>query len=46
MFAQPVPVRLGEVVLRDGFVFADLLAETDSTQRPQRAQSPQRMTRR
>ena len=25
MFAQPVPVRQGEVVERDGFVFADLL---------------------
>ncbi|MGZ8218942.1 Dph6-related ATP pyrophosphatase [Methylomagnum sp.] len=25
MFARPVPVQLGEVVTRDGFVFADLL---------------------
>ena len=43
MFREPVPVTLGEVVSRDGFVFADLLPETDSTQRPQRAQSPQRV---
>ena len=27
MFRQPVPVRGGEVVERDGFVFADLLPE-------------------
>jgi diphthamide synthase (EF-2-diphthine--ammonia ligase) len=27
MFRHPVPVRLGEVVERDGFVFADLLPE-------------------
>jgi diphthamide synthase (EF-2-diphthine--ammonia ligase) len=26
MFLSPVPVRLGEIVERDGFVFADLLA--------------------
>jgi diphthamide synthase (EF-2-diphthine--ammonia ligase) len=26
MFRHPVPVRRGEVVHRDGFVFADLLA--------------------
>jgi uncharacterized protein (TIGR00290 family) len=26
MFAAPIPVRLGEVVERDGFVFADVLA--------------------
>jgi len=26
MFRRPIPVRLGEVVDRDGFVFADLLA--------------------
>jgi diphthamide synthase (EF-2-diphthine--ammonia ligase) len=26
MFNRPVPVRNGEVVTRDGFVFADLLA--------------------
>jgi diphthamide synthase (EF-2-diphthine--ammonia ligase) len=25
MFGRPVPVRRGEVVARDGFVFADLL---------------------
>jgi diphthamide synthase (EF-2-diphthine--ammonia ligase) len=25
MFRRPVPVRTGEVVARDGFVFADLL---------------------
>jgi len=25
MFAQPIPVRAGEIVERDGFVFADLL---------------------
>lgn len=25
MFAKPIPVVLGEVVERDGFVFADLL---------------------
>ena len=25
MFAKPIPVRPGEVVARDGFVFADLL---------------------
>jgi len=29
-FRHPVPVRVGEVVERDGFVFADLLPETDS----------------
>ena len=28
MFAHPVPVRTGEVVTREGFVFADLLPET------------------
>jgi len=26
MFSRPVPIRTGEVVTRDGFVFADLLA--------------------
>jgi uncharacterized protein (TIGR00290 family) len=36
MFTRPVPVKLGEVVHRDGFVFADLLPETESTQRTQR----------
>ena len=30
MFARGVPVRLGETVTRDGFVFADLLPETAS----------------
>jgi hypothetical protein len=25
MFAAPIPVRVGEVVTRDGFCFADLL---------------------
>jgi uncharacterized protein (TIGR00290 family) len=38
MFRQPVPVSLGEVVHRDGFVFADLLPETDVTQSAQRTQ--------
>jgi uncharacterized protein (TIGR00290 family) len=27
MFAAPIPVRVGEVVERDGFVFADVLAD-------------------
>lgn len=27
MFAQPIPVTVGEIVTRDGFVFADLLPE-------------------
>jgi len=39
MFRRPVPVSLGEVVHRDGFVFADLLPETDSTQSAPRTQS-------
>ena len=30
MFAHSIPVSLGEVVTRDGFVFADLLPGTDS----------------
>jgi uncharacterized protein (TIGR00290 family) len=38
MFRQPVPVFLGEVVHRDGFVFADLLPETDVKQSAQRTQ--------
>jgi uncharacterized protein (TIGR00290 family) len=38
MFDRPVPVAVGEVVHRDGFVFADLLPETDSTQRSQSTQ--------
>jgi len=43
MFERAVPITVGEVVTRDGFVFADLLPETDSTQRPRRnAQRPQR----
>ena len=29
MFQRPVPIRAGEVVARDGFVFADLLATAD-----------------
>jgi uncharacterized protein (TIGR00290 family) len=29
MFERPVPIRAGEVVARDGFVFADLLATGD-----------------
>jgi uncharacterized protein (TIGR00290 family) len=29
MFAHPIPVSLGEVVARDGFVFADLLPRAD-----------------
>lgn len=29
MFAHPIPVSIGEVVTRDGFVFADLLPGTD-----------------
>jgi len=31
MFRQPIPVVAGEIVHRDGFVFADLRPETDST---------------
>jgi uncharacterized protein (TIGR00290 family) len=31
MFAHPVPVQVGAVVARDGFVFADLLPETESS---------------
>jgi uncharacterized protein (TIGR00290 family) len=30
MFRRPVPVELGEIVERDGFVFADLIAPTTS----------------
>jgi len=29
MFARPIPVTVGEVVTRDGFVFADLLPQGD-----------------
>ena len=32
MFRRPVPVRNGEVVMRDGFVFADLFEERDEAQ--------------
>jgi len=44
MFERPIPVRVGELVHRDGFAFADLLPETDSTQRARRGPttSPQR----
>ncbi|PYQ20332.1 MAG: ATP-binding protein [Acidobacteria bacterium] len=38
MFEHPIRVAVGEVVQRDGFAFADLLPETDSTQSAQRAQ--------
>ena len=38
MFRAPVPVKVGEVVERDGFVFADLLTERDPTQSAQRTQ--------
>jgi uncharacterized protein (TIGR00290 family) len=31
MFERPIPVVAGDVVEREGFVFADLLPETDST---------------
>lgn len=35
MFAEPVPVKAGEVVTRDGFVFADLLpADPAAPRRP------------
>jgi hypothetical protein len=27
MFDRPVPIRAGEIVARDGFVFADLMLE-------------------
>jgi uncharacterized protein (TIGR00290 family) len=39
MFRHPIPIQKGEVVTRDGFVFADLLPEfqeTQSTGRPER----------
>jgi uncharacterized protein (TIGR00290 family) len=35
MFDRPVGITLGDVVTRDGFVFADLLPQADSTQRAQ-----------
>ena len=38
MFERPIPVVAGEVVEREGFVFADLLPETDSTRSAQRTQ--------
>jgi len=38
MFDHPIPVVGGEVVEREGFVFADLLPETDSTPSAQRTQ--------
>jgi diphthamide synthase (EF-2-diphthine--ammonia ligase) len=31
MFAEPIDVRLGEIVERDGFVFADVIAAGAST---------------
>jgi uncharacterized protein (TIGR00290 family) len=34
MFERPIPVRPGEVVTRDGFVFADLRLDQRSTNRP------------
>jgi len=46
MFRSAIPVVAGEVVHRDGFVFADLLPETDSTQSTQSAQRAQRTTQR
>jgi uncharacterized protein (TIGR00290 family) len=33
MFASPVPVRVGEVVTRDGFCFADLLLAREASER-------------
>jgi uncharacterized protein (TIGR00290 family) len=30
MFARPIPVQVGEIVARDGFVFADLLGPEES----------------
>jgi uncharacterized protein (TIGR00290 family) len=33
MFRRPIPVRVGEIVERDGFVFADLLPEAEVTER-------------
>jgi uncharacterized protein (TIGR00290 family) len=37
MFREPVPVTVGEVVERDGFVFADLLSGRPETSQPIRA---------
>jgi diphthamide synthase (EF-2-diphthine--ammonia ligase) len=34
MFDQPISIRPGEVVTRDGFVFADLQLDQRSTNRP------------
>jgi uncharacterized protein (TIGR00290 family) len=36
MFARPITVTLGEVVTRDGFVFADLVPETDGDEKSER----------
>lgn len=38
MFGHAIPVVVGEIVHRDGFAFADLLPETDSTQSAPRTQ--------
>lgn len=40
LFAQPLPVRPGPVVERDGFVFADLLLPTAGDDRPCAAHGP------
>ncbi|MBI4552599.1 MAG: adenine nucleotide alpha hydrolase [Candidatus Latescibacteria bacterium] len=40
MFHHPVPVRLGEVVEREGFIFADLLADVTSPQSDTACSSP------
>ena len=37
MFRDPIPVLAGDIVERDGFVFADLLAETQALARPSTA---------
>ncbi len=37
MFRHPIPVLAGDIVDRDGFVFADLLAETQAIARPSTA---------
>ncbi|HYM37273.1 MAG TPA: hypothetical protein VES96_02615 [Nitrospiraceae bacterium] len=34
MFAEPIPVLPGDVITRDGFVFADLLLDQRSTNKP------------
>jgi hypothetical protein len=33
MFSRPIPIELGEVVERDGFVFADVLPLSQSMTR-------------